>query len=439
MESLSFLNIIKALSNPSVLIVLLGCVLIAIQSAAIGTITVLRKQSLSGDAIAHAVLPGLCIAFMISGDKSSLFLFIGAGLAGWLGLHSMQWLYTNTKIKRDAATGIVLSVFFGIGILLMTFIQQSGNGQQSGLDTFLLGKASAMLPADILPLVCSCFFTIIGIILFRKEIILLIFDKEFALFTDLPVIGLQNVLQVMLISSIVTGIMATGAILIGSILIMPYAIAKFWKREIHALFVLSIITAITSSIVGIVITVLYPHIPTGATIVIVLSLVFCFSALFAPNNGIISKFFLHRKHHKQTIEDNILKYSYHHVEQQRTAIQPLPQSILIPIDFIKAHVPQYSQFIHHLKKQGFADKSINDSNICITKEGLLRGMKITRLHRLWEAYLLHAAKFDIDHVHDDAESIEHILTPDIEQKLQALLGDPLLDPHGEHIPPSFTH
>ncbi|MFM8280655.1 MAG: metal ABC transporter permease [Bacteroidota bacterium] len=281
MESLSFLNIIKALSNPSVLIVLLGCVLIAIQSAAIGTITVLTKQSLSGDAIAHAVLPGLCIAFMISGDKSSLFLFIGAGLAGWLGLHSMQWLYTNTKIKRDAATGIVLSVFFGIGILLMTFIQQSGNGQQSGLDTFLLGKASAMLPADILPLVCSCFFTIIGIILFRKEIILLIFDKEFALFNNLPVIGLQNVLQVMLIASIVTGIMATGAILIGSILIMPYAIAKFWKREIHALFVLSIITAIVSSIVGIVITVMYPHIPTGATIVIVLSIIFCFSALFS--------------------------------------------------------------------------------------------------------------------------------------------------------------
>jgi len=274
MESLSFRNIIDLLVNPSILIVLSGCILIAIQSAAIGTLTVLRKQSLTGDAIAHAVLPGLCIAFLISGDKSSISLFLGAALAGWFGLYTIQWLHAHTKIKQDAATGIVLSVFFGVGILLLTFIQQSGNGQQSGLDMFLLGKASGMLLDDIIPLLCTCSFTLLGIVLLRKELTMLIFDKEFARFIGLPVELLQVILQIMLIASIVTGITATGAILIGSLLIIPYAIASFWKRDLQAIFLIAVSSAILASFFGIVLTILFPHIPTGATIVLVLSLLF---------------------------------------------------------------------------------------------------------------------------------------------------------------------
>lgn len=437
MESLSFRNIIDLLVNPSILIVLSGCILIAIQSAAIGTLTVLRKQSLTGDAIAHAVLPGLCIAFLISGEKSSISLFLGAALAGWFGLYTIQWLHTHTKIKQDAATGIVLSVFFGVGILLLTFIQQSGNGQQSGLDMFLLGKASGMLLDDIIPLLCTCSFTLLGIVLLRKELTMLIFDKEFARFIGLPVELLQVILQIMLIASIVTGITATGAILIGSLLIIPYAIASFWKRDLQAIFLIAVSSAILASFFGIVLTILFPHIPTGATIVLVLSLLFCVSALFAPQRGIVSRIIVQRKHHNQTIEDNILKYAYHHVEQSNGL--SLPQYAHIPLDFLKGHVPDCERYNARLMKQGFAIKPQKPQTMCISKEGLLRGIKITRLHRLWEAYLIHAAKFDIDHIHDDAESIEHILTPELETKLQALLGDPSIDPHGEHIPPSFIH
>jgi manganese/zinc/iron transport system permease protein len=439
MQSLSFYNIVETLLNPSILIVLTGCILIAIQSAAIGTITVLKKQSLSGDAIAHAVLPGLCMAFLLSGEKSSMLFLIGAALTGWLGLFTIQWLYSNTKLKKDAATGIILSVFFGIGILLLTFIQQTGNGQQSGLDTFLLGKASAMLPEDLLPLMISTTFILGGILLLKKEFILIIFDKEFAAFNGLPVSILEFLLQLMLIIAIVTGITATGAILIGSILIIPYAIASFWKRDIDGILLIAFFSSIASSFLGILITVFFPHIPTGATIVLVLSILFCISALFSPKRGILSRVNLQRKHHKQTIEDNILKYSYHHVEQNQSPLHPLPQKAMIPIEYMNSQVPEFQKYITQLQSHGFAEKCLDESVICITKEGLLRGMKITRLHRLWEAYLIHAAKFDIDHIHDDAESIEHILTPELEQQLQSLLGNPMTDPHGEHIPPSYLH
>lgn len=439
MESLSFSNIIELLINPSILIVATGCLLIAIQSAAIGTITVLRKQSLTGDAIAHAVLPGLCIAFLVSGEKSSISLFFGAALAGWFGLYLIQWLHTHTKIKQDAATGIILSVFFGFGILLLTFIQQTGNGQQSGLDTFLLGKASGMLLNDIIPLMFTCIFTVGGIIVLRKELTMLIFDKEFARFAGIPTGLLQGLLQIMLITTIVTGISATGAILIGSVLIIPYAIASFWKKDLQAIFLMAIFSAAFSALFGIMLTVIFPHIPTGATIVLVLSLLFCFSALFSPHRGILSRIIVQRKHHNQILEDNILKYAYHYVEQSLSNRHSLPQESHIPLDFLRSHVPDCERYETRLLKQGFALSSQKHDMMCINKEGLLRGMKITRLHRLWEAYLIHAAKFDIDHIHDDAESIEHILTPELENKLQALLGDPSTDPHGEQIPPSFIH
>ena len=139
------------------------------------------------------------------------------------------------------------------------------------------------------------------------------------------------------------------------------------------------------------------------------------------------------------MEDNILKYAYHFMEQKGALTPQLPSSALIPIAHIKKHVPEYKAFCPSLKAHGFIQQSDSVEYLCLTKEGLLRGMKITRLHRLWEAYLLHAAKFDIDHVHDDAESIEHILTPELEKKIRETLGDPGLDPHGEHIPPSFIH
>ncbi len=439
MQSLLAEHIIDLLFSPTLLTVLAGCLLIAIQTAAIGTFTVLRKQSLTGDAIAHAVLPGLCIAFFIAEEKSNLMFMIGAGVTGWIGLYSIQWLISNTKLKQDASTGIVLSVFFGIGILLMTFIQQSGNGQQSGLDGFLLGKASAMLPKDLIPLSITAFCTIIGIHLLKKEFLLLLFDKEFAMMNGISVKGLSLIINAMLIASIITGIIATGAILIGSVLIIPYAIGRFWKNAFDSIYRIAILTAIVATIIGILITIIVPSIPTGAMIVLVLSILFIVSALFAPNKGIIGRLIRQRSFHKETMEDNILKYAYHFLEQKGVIFAQLPLHTMIPITHIQKHVPGYKSFCSSLKAQGFIQHSDSHDYLCITKEGLRRGMKITRLHRLWEAYLLHSAKFDIDHVHDDAESIEHILTPELEKKIIETLGDPGTDPHGEHIPPSFIH
>jgi manganese/zinc/iron transport system permease protein len=282
--------------------------------------------------------------------------------------------------------------------------------------------------------------TIIGIHVLKKEFLALIFDRDFSLMNGLPIRLLTIILNAMLIMSIITGILATGAILIGSILIIPYAIGKFWKDQFDGIYRIAILSAIVSTIVGILISVFVPNIPTGAMIVLVLSALFGLSAMFAPQKGIIGRLIRNRAFHTQTMEDNILKYAYHHIEQHVSITHlQLPQQSLVPFAHIEKHVPNFKSFCASLKSHGFIQTSTIPDHLCITKEGLRRGMNITRLHRLWEAYLLHAAKFDIDHVHDDAESIEHILTPELEQKIREMLGDPGIDPHGENIPPSFIH
>ena len=321
----------------------------------------------------------------------------------------------------------------------MTFIQQSGNGQQSGLDGFLLGKASAMLPEDLIPLSITAIGTIFGIQMLKKEFMIFLFDREFAMMNGIPVKALSLIINAMLIASIITGIVATGAILIGSVLIIPYAIGRFWKDEFDGIYIIAILSAILATIIGIMITIITPNIPTGAMIVLVLSSFFGVSALFAPKKGIIGRVIRQRAFHKETMEDNILKYAYHFLEQKGEVFAQLPSKSFIPFSHIQHHVPEYKTYCSSLKSHGFIQQSDSPDQLCLTKEGLRRGMKITRLHRLWEAYLLHAAKFDIDHVHDDAESIEHILTPELEKKIRETLGDPGIDPHGEHIPPLFSH
>jgi manganese/zinc/iron transport system permease protein len=136
-------------SDPNIRYVVLGSVLLTASSAIVGTFTFLNKRSLIGDAIAHAVLPGICLGFIVAGTKNPLVLIIGAFITGWLSLVVVEYVTRKTRIKEDTAIGLVLSVFFGIGILMLTVIQKSGNASQSGLDHFLFGKAAALVGSDL--------------------------------------------------------------------------------------------------------------------------------------------------------------------------------------------------------------------------------------------------------------------------------------------------
>jgi manganese/zinc/iron transport system permease protein len=427
---------------PALLWVITGCMLLGAQCAATGCFGVLRRQSLAGDAVAHAVLPGICLAFLLSGSKSMVFLLPGAALTGWLSLLCIEYLPRLGKIRQDAATGIVLSVFFGLGIMLLTSIQQGGNADQSGLDKFLLGKAAGMMPQDIEILAITTFLSMLIIALVWKEFAAWIFDPNFAESAGLPVRLLSFLQTVLLIIAVVTGIQAVGVVLMAALLITPAASARYWSDSLITVFILSIVFGITGTFTGVIASFILPEAPTGASIVLALSLLFALSAIAAPRRGAISRIITQFLHRRRTEEENILKACYQVAAQNCAEPDILSkQPCIVQIPEIASRRGYSSgdmrlrRILRRLVRQGYC--SVLQQDLCqLTPEGFARGKRITRLHRLWEVYLTRAMSLPPDHVHDDAESIEHILTPELEKELESLLEFPSIDPHGEYIPPA---
>ena len=260
-----------SLSDPNIRYVVLGTVLLTASSAVVGTFTFLQKKSLVGDAVAHAVLPGVCLAFLLAETKNPLLLIIGAFVTGWLSLLIIDGITRHSKIKEDTAIGLVLSVFFGVGILLLTNIQHGGNAAQSGLDSFLFGKAAALLPSDVRAFGFLSILLLLVVAFLYKELKILCFDKEYALLLGLPVRALELTLTTLTVLAVVVGIQAVGVVLMAAMLISPAAAARFWTDRLSVMLILATVFGVFSGITGAFISYTAPNMPTGPWVVIVIS------------------------------------------------------------------------------------------------------------------------------------------------------------------------
>ncbi|NME07573.1 metal ABC transporter permease [Psychrobacillus sp. BL-248-WT-3] len=273
--------------------VLAGAILLGIAAGLNGTFAFLQKQSLVGDAAAHAALPGIALAYLIFEKKDLPILMLGAAITAALSVYMIQWIVSHSKLKADAAIGLILSVFFGIGIVLITIVNQSGTGNQSGLNDFIFGKAATMAKSDLIWLSSSAILIILMCLLFFKEWKLMIFDPIFAKGIGLPVERLRILLTALTVLTIVTGIQAVGVILMAAMLIIPAAAARFWSSHLGIILVTSAFFGALSGALGTMISSLRTGLSTGPIIVLVAATLFSLSYFFAPNRGLISK--LHKK------------------------------------------------------------------------------------------------------------------------------------------------
>ena len=419
-----------SLQNPNVRYVVLGSILLSVSSAIVGCFTFLKKKSLVADVVSHAVLPGVCLSFIISGSKDPFLLIIGAFITGWLSLFIMDYIVHNSKIKEDTATGLALSVFFGVGILLLTYIQHAGNAAQSGLDGFLFGKAAALIGNDLLAFGFIAIVVMVIVFIFYKEFKLISFDKDFAQSIGYPVKKLELVLTSITVMAVVTGIQAVGVVLMAAMLITPAAAARFWTNRLGYMLLLAAIFGAISGVSGAYISYTAPSMPTGPWMVIILSIIAIASFFFAPKRGIFIRLLRQRKIKNQLLEENLLKHFYHLGEATNDYYAARENSLLREAKRFTSN--QLKKGLNRLKMQGFL--TYNQTSWTLTKQGKRKGQRIVRLHRLWELYLTKYLKIAPDHVHEDAESIEHIITPEIESKLEALLEHPDVDPHKSQIP-----
>ncbi len=419
-----------SLSDPNIRYVVLGTILLTSSSAMVGCFTFLRKRSLIGDAVAHAVLPGVCLAFILSGNKNPVILIIGAFVTGWLSLVSVEFIKKNTRLKEDSSIGLVLSVFFGIGILLLTSIQHSGNASQSGLDSFLFGKAASLVSNDVIVFGIVGLILVISIILFFKEFSLLAFDENFAKTIGFPVKALETVLTTLTVLAVVVGIQAVGVVLMAAMLITPAAAARYWTNRLATMIFIAACMSMFSGIAGAFISYQAPKMPTGPWMVLVISFIAVISFFFAPQKGVMYRWKGRRNNKIRILEENILKAMYQLGEIDKDFYRNrMVAELLNKREFEQSLL---LKGIRQLTKQGFVKNT--KGQYALTEAGKNKGQRITRLHRLWEMYLTEYVNLAPDHVHEDAETIEHIITPELEKKLEEQLKYPTLDPHASEIP-----
>jgi manganese/zinc/iron transport system permease protein len=266
--------------------VALGAALLGALAGGLGTFAVLRRQSLLGDAISHAALPGLALAFLLTGSRSPLVLALGAGLAGWLATLLLSVVVNTSRIKEDTALGMMLSVFFGVGLVLLTFIQKRPDASQAGLDKFLFGQASALLASDVVLIGAVAALAALVVLALWKEFKLLTFDRDLAAVTGLPVRTLELVLLTLLVAAIVVGLQTVGVVLVSALVVAPAAAARQWSDRLAIVVALAALFGAASGVAGAVLSATIDRLPTGPTVVLCLAVVTVASLFLAPRRGL---------------------------------------------------------------------------------------------------------------------------------------------------------
>ena len=267
--------------------VLLGTALLGLASGIAGTFAVLRKESLIGDGLSHAALPGVVIAFLLTGIKDIEVLILGAALSSI----TAAWLITitveNSKIKFDGALATILSAFFGLGMVLLTYLQSLNNAGQAGLSKFIFGQAATILARDVYITSAAALIIIVLTALFWKELKLISFDVEYAKTLQIPVTFTLILYRSLLIMTIIIGIQSVGAILISSLLIAPAVGARQWTNKLGTMCILAGFFGMVSAIGGTIWSTSVQKLPTGPAIIVILSAIVLLSLIFAPNRGIL--------------------------------------------------------------------------------------------------------------------------------------------------------
>lgn len=295
-------NIITLLKDYTFQTVALGSAILGLISGVLGSFAVLRKQSLLGDGVSHSALPGVVLAFVLTGSKNTEVLLFGALISGLLATLFIISIVKHTRIKFDSALALVMSVFFGFGLVLLTYAQKMPDSNQAGLKRFIFGQASTLLKRDVSFMIICGFILLTMVLLFWKEFKLYIFDAEYARSLGFPAHTINLLLSFLIVMGIIIGLQTVGVILMSAMLIAPAVAARQWTNKFGVMVVLSAILGAISGILGTITSSLIIKLPTGPAIVVFISFIVIFSILFAPGRGILQKM-LHRKTLKQRLKN----------------------------------------------------------------------------------------------------------------------------------------
>ncbi len=417
-------------SDPASTWVLLGSVLLGATAGVAGCFTFLQKKSLIGDVLAHSALPGVTTAFLLFHSRGPLVIYLGAISSCLFAAFVFGFLQKKTRIKQDAIQAIILSVFFAVGVFQLTMIQKSPIAAQAGLENLLFGKAAAITLADLKVLSLVSILCLAFIFCFFQKLKILVFDPVYYNARGLGQSWLSAGLWLVLVVTIVTGLQLAGVVLVAALVLIPPAAARFWSKSLDRMLPLSALFGAVSGALGANVSFLIPAMPTGPWMVVIASMIFAVSCLFAPGNGFVSRYLGRKKLRRSIREENFLRTVF------RLGGEVTEQLPLISSEQV-AEIRGYDSSLAKSLMSSLGGQrmlSVEGSSCTLTEKGLERALELTRFHRLWELYLTEEISAAADHVHEDAEEVEHVMDAEIEKGLLESLKQPQLDPHGKPIP-----
>jgi len=339
---------------------------------------------------------------------------------------------STTRLKEDTALGMVLAGFFSVGICLVTMIQHLPTGNKSGIDKFLFGQAAAISASDVKLMAAVTALTIIVLALFYKEFLVTSFDAGFARSAGFPVQIMHYTLMVLLAFAIVIALQAVGVVLVSAMLITPAAAAYLLTDRMHRMLFLAALFGMMAGVTGAFLSFLGPSLPTGPFMVLGASFVFGLAFLFGPRHGVIMKWANQRSRSRRIQRENTLKSVYHVLEDRNFKGEGV--SLRELAERRRETIEDATLQSDDLRRQHLATLHEDGNLIFLTPDGWQRACAIVRNHRLWELYLTSEAQIAADHVHEDAEKIEHVLGEEVIRELERRLGNVATDPHGKPIP-----
>lgn len=403
-------------------IVVVGALLLGAAAGTIGTFTLLRKRALMSDALAHSTLPGVAIGFLVAAAIGALqyklpILLTGAAVTGVMGVLTVQAIAHTGRLKEDAAIAATLSVYFGAGVVLLSYIQSIDVGGQGGINAFIFGQTAAMLSSDAIALGVIAVVCAMLVAALFKEFRLLCFDPEFAAAQGWPILRIDLAMMTLVVIVTVIGLQAVGLILVVALVIIPPATARLWTDRLWRMACLSALFGAASGYLGASLSALLADAPAGSVIVLCAGAIYLLSLFAAPRRGVIAGV-VHRLALRRSIAgQHAMRALYELIELSASDARSVPIPLLLNRRAWRQ--PQLLRSLRSLARQGLLE--LTHDAATLTDEGFATAQTVTRNHRLWEEYLVTFADIAPSHVDHAADLVEHILDADLVAQLERRL------------------
>jgi manganese/zinc/iron transport system permease protein len=420
----------------NVIVVLIGTSLLGAAGGCLGVFLLLRKRALLGDAIAHATLPGVCIAYLIGSNFGSearnLLTLLGGALAtGLLGALTIVSIRKFTPIKEDAAMGIVLSVYFGTGIALLRIVQQLPSGYASGIESFIFGKTASLTATDVALVSCLGLIVLLLTVTLRRPLTLVCFDSLHATSQGWSVFSIDLILMTSVTLLIIVGLQAVGMILMIAVLVIPAATARFWTNRLWTTVLISTLVGWLGALAGAAFSASVDKIPSGASIVLSYSMFFSVSVFFGTRGGLIERWRRRARQKRETEQQHFLRAVFEFLDAQGR--RPLEfgqtKSEAFSLEDIKQNASAAARPLRAVARscesQGLLVPTRDNSTAgslenrwALTARGIQHAIRAVRQHRLLEIYFSKMAELSVEAIDRGADYSEHALDEEMLAKLE---------------------